>query len=177
MANKYNLQNILEENHYECKSTLKITSLDDRDTTLKDYYLCDDEELAVFDFDLIKDKIDTNNKSPDAIYIRDNNFYIVEFKNQNPSDIDCKDLREKFIFARKFFNDTINNIKDYNFIICLVYKNQGQHKHSQRYKQGIGNKACCVLDDANKNEYNSFYSHIITKDVNFYKNNFKELKC
>ena len=155
---------------------MKITSLDDRNIPVKDY-LCDDEKLEVFNFDNIKDKIDKDIKSPDAIYIRDDNFYIVEFKNQDPSKIDCKDLREKFIFAIEFFNNTIQNIKDYNFIICLVYKNQGQHKHSQRYKQKIGKKACCVLDDANKNEYNNFYSHIITKDVNFYKNNFEELKC
>jgi len=47
----------------------------------------------------------------------------------------------------------------------LVYKNQGQHKNTQRYKQGIGKRACCTLDDTNKNEYNSFYNYIITKII------------
>jgi len=176
MVNKYNLKSILDTKYVDSKSTLKLTSLDDRNPTVK-YYLCDDEKLDIFDFDDIKDMVDENKKSPDAIYIRDKDFYIVEFKNQTPCDIDCSDLREKFTFAIDFFRSTVENIKDYNFIICLVHKNQGEHKNTQRYKQGIGKKACCVLEDTNKNEYNNFYKNIITKDVNFYKKNFKELKC
>jgi len=176
MASKYNLTSILEERYNSCKSTLKITSLDDRNSSMK-YYLCTDTKLDVFDFDDIKDIVDKDSKSPDAIYIRDKNFYIVEFKNQDPCDINCNDLRKKFSFAIDFFMNIVGNIKDYNFIICVVYKNQGEHKNTQRYKQSIGKKACCTLEDTNKNEYNNFYQSIITKDVNFYKNNFKELRC
>ncbi|MCB4774756.1 MAG: hypothetical protein LGB71_05655 [Sulfurovum sp.] len=176
MENKYNLKEILEQKYDSCKSSLKQTSLDDRNQIVK-YYLCDDEQLDIFDFDNIKNIVNKTSKSPDAIYIRDKDFYIVEFKNQNPCDINCKDLQEKFTFAIDFFRSTVNNIKDYNFIICLVYKNQGEHKNTQRYKQGIGKKACCTIDDINKNKYNNFYKSIITKDVNFYKNNFEELKC
>ena len=176
MANKYNLNDVLYKEYIECKSTLKSTSLDDRNPSVK-YYLCEDEKLDVFDFDDIKDIVDKKSKSPDAIYIDNNNFYIIEFKNQDPCDISCKELREKFTFAINFFKNTVTNIGDYNFIICLVYKNQIESKNTQRYKQGIGKKACCTLEDANKNEYNNFYKHIITKDVNFYKNNFKELAC
>ena len=176
MGDKYNLKTILNKNYLDCKSTLKLTSLDDNHTNVE-YYLCHDEKLDVFDFDEIKDKMDKDKKSPDAIYIKEKTIYIVEFKNQDPCDISCIDLREKFTFAIKFFNDTIQNIKDYSFIICLVYKNQGNHKQSQRYKQGIGKRACCTLEDTNKNEYNNFYSYIITQDTNFYKTNFKELKC
>ncbi len=164
MASKYNLKDILEDLHSDCKSTLKLTSLDDRSSDIE-YYLCDDEKLNIFDFDEIKEKIDKDSKSPDAIYIRDKNFYIIEFKNQDPCDINSKDLKEKFTFAINFFKNTIMNIKDYKFIICLVYKNQGQHKNTQRYKQGIGKRACCTLDDTNKNEYNSFYNYIITKII------------
>jgi len=176
MVSKYNLTEILESEYVSCKSSLKLTSLDDRDLTSENY-LCNDEQLDVFDFDDIKDIVDKNSKSPDAIYIRDKNFYIIEFKNQDPCDIKCNDLREKFIFAIEFFSNTVENVKDYNFIICVVYKNQGEHKNTQRYKQGIGKKACCTLEDTNKNEYNNFYKNIITKDVNFYKNYFKELRC
>ena len=176
MIDKYNLKSMLNQNYSTCKSTLKLTSLDDRKPNIE-YYLCDDEKLEVFDFDDIKDIVDKDSKSPDAIYIRDKIFYIVEFKNQNPCDIECTDLKEKFTFAIKFFKNMVKNIEDYKFIICLVYKNQGEHKNTQRYKQGIGKKACCTLEDTNKNEYNNFYTHIITKDVNFYKKNFKELKC
>jgi len=94
MVNKYNLESILNNEYIDCKSTLNLTSLDDR-TSNVEYYLCEDKKLDVFDFDKIKNNIDKDSKSPDA----------------------------------------------------------------------------------NKNEYNNFYSHIITKNVNFYKNNFKELKC
>jgi len=176
MVSKYNLSDILKIKYNNCKSSLKLASLDDRNLTVKDY-LCNDEQLDVFDFDDIKNIVDRDSKSPDAIYIRNENFYIVEFKNQDPCDINCNDLREKFIFAMNFFSNLVRNIEDYNFIICIVYKNQGEHKNTQRYKQGIGKKACCTLEDTNKNEYNNFYKNIITKDVNFYKNNFKELTC
>ncbi|MEA2028983.1 MAG: hypothetical protein U9N49_08405 [Campylobacterota bacterium] len=176
MGNKYNLKDILESGYGDCKSSLKLSSLDDRDKNVVNY-LCEDEKLEVFDFDLIKDKIAIGKKSPDAIYMREKNIYIIEFKNQNPCDINCKDLQEKFQFAVEFFKNTIKNILDYQFIICLVYKNQGQHKQSQRYKQGLKKTACCTLDDENKNSYNNFYSHIVTQDTNFYKNNFKELTC
>lgn len=180
MVNKYNLKDVLCNNYSSCKSTLKLSSLDDRDLNTK-YYLCDDEELKVFDFDLIKEIVNKSRKSPDAIYIRDKNIYIVEFKNQDPCNIDCRDLQEKFGFSIDFFKDLVKNIQDYKFIICLVYKNQGKNKESQRYRQryksGTKKVSCCTLDDINKNEYNNFYSHIITQDTNFYKTNFKELKC
>lgn len=176
MANKYNLKDILEDLYSDCKSTLKLSSLDDRNHSIEDY-LCSDTKLEVFDFDLIKNKVDKKCKSPDAIYARDKNYYIVEFKNQNPCDMNCADLKEKFTFSIDFFRKSIKNVEDYKFIICLVYKNQGKHKQSQRYRQGLKKVACCTLDDMNKNEYNSFYSHIITQDINFYKTNFKELMC
>jgi len=176
MGNKYNLKDILESDYSDCKSSLKRSSLDDRDSNVV-HYLCADEKLEVFDFDLIKDKVASEQKSPDAIYIKAKKIYIVEFKNQNPCDINCKDLQEKFQFAVEFFTNLIKNILDYQFIICLAYKNQGQHKQSQRYKQGLRKVACCNLDDANKNDYHRFYSHVITQDINFYKNNFKELAC
>jgi hypothetical protein len=176
MGSKYNLKGMLENSYNDCKSTLKLTSLDDRDRQTT-YYLCNDEKLDVFDFDKIKNKVGKENKSPDAIYIREKNIYIVEFKNQNPCDINCGDLKEKFGFAMFFFKKSVKNIQDYKFIVCLVYKDQGSHKQSQRYRQNIGKRACCMLEDTNKNEYANFYDFIITQDVDFYKTNFKELKC
>jgi len=176
MANKYNLKDILENSFSDCKSTLELSSLDDRNKDVK-FYLCSDTKLEIYDFDLIKNKEEPKSKSPDAIYIRDKDYYIVEFKNQNPCDMNCTELKEKFTFSLEFFRKYVKNVEDYRFIICLVYKNQGNHKQSQRYKQGLKKVACCSLDDINKNDYNNFYSHIITQDVNFYKNHFKELAC
>ncbi len=98
MVNKYNLKDILEDSYSDCKSTLELSSLDDRNQEMQ-FYLCGDRKLEVFNFDLIKDKVDKKSKSPDAIYVR------------------------------------------------------------------------------GKNYYDNFFSHIITQDVNFYKTNFKELKC
>ena len=176
MGNKYNLKDILQDSYSDCKSTLELSSLDDRNQD-EESYLCSDSKLEIFDFDLIKDKVDKTSRSPDAIYIREKDYYIVEFKNQNPCDMNCIELKEKFNFSINFFRNSIKNLEDYRFIICLVYKNQGKHKQSQRYKQGLKKVACCTLDDINKNDYNNFYSHIVTQDVNYYKTNFKELQC
>jgi hypothetical protein len=174
MANKYNLDNILKEKYQKCVSTFKETSLDDRNRGVENY-LCEDTQLEIYDFDCIKNIIDKTKKSPDSLYIHDKTCYIIEFKNQNPKDIVCNDIKEKFQFSRDFLNDY--SLKDYKYIICLVYKNQTIQKDSQRYKQRLQNIACCCLDDVNKNDYKNFYSNIITRDVNFYKNNFKELSC
>jgi len=176
MANKYNLNDVLYKDYIKCKSTLKSTSLDDRNSSAA-YYLCDDEKLDVFDFDSIKDMVDEKSKSPDAIYIKDKNIYVIEFKNQNPCNISCFSLKEKFKFSVDFFNSIIKNLKDYTFIVCLVYKNQSKVKDSQRYRHRVQKNACCNLHDANKNDYNNFFSNIITQDVNYYKTNFKELRC
>ena len=176
MASKYNLKDILEKKYLSCKSSLKLTSLDDNHLKIE-YYLCNDEKLNVFDFDEIKDIVDENSKSPDAIYIKNKDIYVVEFKNQDPCNISCTSLKEKFKFSVDFFNALITNLKDYTFIVCLVYKNQSSTKESQRYKQRAQKNACCNLHDANKNDYNNFFSHIITQDVNYYKTNFKELAC
>ena len=176
MASKYNLKDILEEKYAGSKSSLKLTSLDDNHPGVEDY-LCDDTKLDVFDFDDIKDMVDESSKSPDAIYIKDKNIYVVEFKNQDPCNIKCPSLKEKFKFSVDFFKLLISNFQDYTFIVCLVYKNQSSGKESQRYRQRAQKNACCNLHDTNKNDYNNFFSNFITQDVNFYKTNFKELAC
>jgi hypothetical protein len=178
MANKYSIKELLKQNFNNCISTLKESSLDDR-TSTANIYLCNNTTLEIFDFDNIKDNVYPDGyKSPDAIYIRNKDIFIIEFKNQNPCDIDSADLKEKFKTSVDFFSSTFNHLlRDYKFIFCLVYKNQSIHKENQRYRQGLQNQKCCSLSDINKNKYNSFYSDIITKDINFYKKNFSELKC
>jgi hypothetical protein len=177
MPNKYNLKELLKQKFGNCISTLKESSLDDRDDVTKSY-LCEDTNLEIFDFDDIKNvTYQKGYKSPDAIYIRDKNVFVIEFKNQNPCDIDSSQLKEKFDTSVDFFNKEFSRLKDYRFIFCLVYKNQTVPKENQRYKQALQHQKCCSLSDINKNNHNSFYSNIITKDVNFYKKEFKQLQC
>jgi hypothetical protein len=175
----YNLEKIIQKQYPYSLSSLKETSLDDRTITF-DYYLCNNKTLKVFDFDKIKDKVYQNlkgYKSPDTIYIKNKKVYIIEFKNQNPCDIDSQDLKDKFKMSVDFFINQIKYSSDYEFIFCLVYKKQSQSKENQRYKQGLQNQVCCSLDDLNRNSCNLFYKNIITKDITFYKKNFNELKC
>ncbi len=179
MPNKYNLYDILKNQYKKTISTLKATSLDDRKRN-KQTFFCQDDSLEVFYFDKIKDIVYKNQKaykSPDAIYIKKKNVFIIEFKNQNPCDIDSSAMKEKLGMPVDFFTKQIPNLKDYIFVFCLVYKEQSQSKISQRYKQGLQIKACCDLEDENINNLNNFYNTIITKDIEYYKNNFSQLKC
>lgn len=176
MANKYNLYNKLSDTFKNTYSTLEETSFDDENKC----NLCNDKNLKVFDFDKIKDmeyRGKKGYKSPDAIYIRNKEVFIIEFKNQNPCNIDSQDLKDKLTTSVNFFREKYKCSNDYTFTFCLVYKNQGKNKATQRYKHQVQDKKCCGLDDENKNEHNSFYKHIITKDIAYYKKEFSELKC
>ncbi len=165
---------IKEFNYY--KSNFKETSLDNN----KNVYLCNDTSQEVINFDkLIKDLYPDSNKRPksfDAIYIYKNLIFCVEFKNQKPSDIDNKEVREKILngieeLIKLFIQLNIQK-NDYYFIYCVVYKDCNMPYDS--YKCGIEKgKIRFELEDLVKNS--PFLAKIYTDSVSFFTKEFKKL--
>jgi len=120
-------------------STFKETSLDDK----KNIYLCNDTTQNVLNFDImIKDKYRGKRERPksfDAIYQLDTTLYLVEFKNQIPSQINNQDIQQKLLDGKAELDTFLAacNIQkdDYFFKYCVVYKNF--KKPYDRYKKGV----------------------------------------
>jgi len=75
-------------------------------------YLCE-SNLEIFDLDCIKE-IKYNEqagiKSPDAIFIKNKSIFIIEFRNQNPCDINSKNLQWKIDTSIDFFKNMDLNV-------------------------------------------------------------------
>ena len=120
-------------------STFKETSFDDENNV----YLCTDTSQDVLNFDkLIEDKYPNpylRPKSFDAIYQFGNVLYLVEFKNQKPSQIDNNAIVQKLNDGKKELDTFLTKLniqkRDYSFKYCVVYKNC--NKAIDRYKCGI----------------------------------------
>jgi len=159
------------------KSTLKLTSYD----KVHQEYLCRDNQLEVFNFDKYIDNVvyrgQDNPHSPDAIYLGINKIYFIEFKNSPYSNIKEKKIKKKFLNGVNEIKKILHNCnyEHINFIFCVVYKNQ---KKSPYFNPSSieSNIVKFGLNTENK-KLDNFYNYIITQDVNYYKDNFKQLKC
>ncbi|MCG3677806.1 hypothetical protein L5F07_00910 [Aliarcobacter butzleri] len=175
--NKYNLKEFLEDKLKTHKSTFKDTSYDNANHR----YLCSDENTSdVYNFDkYIEENFDKSKlpSSPDAIYIGNKQLYFIEFKHQRASSIVSQEIKSKFEKGTNILKDMLKEFtpKDNKFIFCVVFENQDRPKYfDSRHFQS--NSIKFGLDELNK-QLGSFYDHIITEDVNFYKDKFKHLSC
>lgn len=175
--NKYCIKEFLSNTLESHESTLKETSFDKTNNE----YLCEDEKLRViYDFDsYVRQNFDQRllPASPDAIYVGNKKLYFIEFKNQNPSDIDKSQMKRKFESGTKILKEELLNgfcPKDVEYIFCVVYK-----KPRARYFNPYAiesNIPKFGLEEKNE-ELGHFYSKIITEPVEFYKEEFAELDC
>ncbi len=174
---KYNLKEFLENKLKEYKSTFKNTSYDDSNNR----YLCSDETiLDVYNFDsYIKNNFDNSKlpSSPDAIYLGNKKLYFIEFKHQKSSAIDSSNIKAKFEKGTTILKEMIKEFvpKDNKFIFCVVFENEKKSKYFNS-SHIESNSVKFGLQDLNKN-IDSFYDEIITRDLDFYKENFQNLKC
>jgi hypothetical protein len=170
------IKNHLQEIFTEYLDTLKNTSYD----FTNDVYLCTDETLEpVYNFD--KYVLDNRNAplpaSPDAIYLGTNKFYFVEFKNSPLTNISAQNIKNKFNSGTNILKDILLDYlpqDNFKFIFCVVYK-----PAESRYFNPTPIESNIIrfgLDEENENN-DDFYDTIITRDVNFYKNNFSILRC
>lgn len=176
--NKYSLKEVLEKELANFKSTLRDTSYDKNNQE----YLCKDESTPhVYDFDAyVQERFEYPiPASPDAILIHGKNFYFIEFKNQNPVDInrDKDQLQRKFQAGITILQDLLQGFsaRDCQYNFCVVFKNQPRppymdSRHIQNSVVKFG------LDELNKKS-NDFYHRIVTNSVDFYTKEFQGLRC
>ena len=154
------------------QTTFKVTSYDDNN----DIHLCTDELNDNINFDKIIEDIypEAHNRPNtfDAIYIKDNDIYCIEFKNENKPD---KKLIEKKLTNGKKELDKLFaklNIQkdDYKFIFCLVYN---IHKPKfDRWKKGT--ISYTINNYLKKYKDDKFISDIFTEDVEFFSKQFSK---
>ena len=172
------VKNYLREVFKEYKSTFHQTSFDKNNKI----YLCEESNLEVFNFDsyIKHDKKGENlPASPDAIYLNRKKVYSVEFKNAPFENIKNKVIINKFISGTNILKDLLKqfNLDGMQFIFCVVYKPANAKVQFFDSSHIESNIIRFGLEEENK-KLDSFYAHIITEDVNFYKKQFqKELTC
>lgn len=177
--------NIFLKEYSNFEETFKETSIDDNDKNSEPIYLCNDTTQKVINFDKVIEaryKGKNNPKSFDSIFVDNENIYCIEFKNQLPRDIKNKDIKEKIIFGKqeliKCMQELNINIKEYNFIYVVVYK---ECKNDyEKHKCGIGSKE--IKFELDKLIEDGFIKDVFTQDVTFFTRAFKlkykkELMC
>lgn len=174
--NKYSLRQHLAQELGSHLSTFKKTSLDDANNV----HLCSDEAtVEVYDFDAYVRARGAYPipASPDAIHAGSKDLYFVEFKNQRISDIDTAQMQRKFAAGTEILKELLEDFSpmDCRYHFCVVLKNQPRSRymdsrHIEKNVVGFG------LDKLN-NELGGFYDHVVTESLDFYVDQFKELKC
>jgi len=160
-----------------CESTLRATSYDKHNRE----YLCDDETTTpVYDFDRYIEREYSSGltpASPDAILLRDDKVYFVEFKNQPQRNIRTSPMQNKFARGTEVLKELVASfeLQKAVFHFCVVYKNSPQARYFN--PQHIeSNVVRFGLEELNK-DHGSFYDHVITDEVDFYIEHFAELNC
>lgn len=162
---------VLKENYLSSFDTLKNTSYDKNNND----YMCQ-SDLKVLDFDKLTKELNLNKQpsSYDALLIKNEKVYCVEFKNQTVSDIKNNNIQKKVEDSIKTIKNICNehNIqqKDYDFFLCVVYKQDKNKKKYHRFKENIVHFGL--------NKYKNRFKNIITNDIKFFKKEFeKEYTC
>ncbi len=161
-------------------STFKDTSYDSEN----DEYLCMDTDNKVIDYDrIIAEKYPDSNQRPksfDAIYIQDENIYLIEFKNEKKPN--KKEITDKLVQGKKELDNLLYALniqkKKYSYIFCLVY-NPYKPKH-ERFKEGLFRSAS--YEFLRQYIKQGLVDDIYTENVNFFTKAFKnklekELAC
>jgi len=174
--------NQFQKEYSQYQSTFKETSYDDNNSI----YLCKDKSQIVINFDkILQSKYPDSNQRPksfDALYIYNNLIFCIEFKNQKPSQIDNLEVKDKLLDGKneliKLFQELNIQLKDYDFVYCVVYKRCLEPR--DRYKCGIDKGR--VLFGLEKYEKQGFIKKVYTQDIDFFTKEFKknlnkELAC
>lgn len=174
--NKYDLREHLRRMIHEFCSSFRATSYD----SVNDEYLCADETTKdVYDFDkyVSENYPSEQPASPDAIYIGKKDLYFVEFKNQRVCDIKSDKIRKKFKNGTEILKKMLASFppKDCKYYFCVVFKPDSKPKYfSSQYIES--NVVRFGLEEEN-DKFREFYDQIITRDVGFFKEEFRQLSC
>jgi hypothetical protein len=161
-------------NYSSFQSTFKKTSFDNTHHVS----LCADESQVVIDYDgIIEEKYPDSSMRPksfDALYVKDNDIYCIEFKNQKPSAIDNTEIKEKLEKGKKELDvllSTLNIQKNnYDFIYCVCYKDCIEPR--DRYKCGVAKGA--IQFDLKQYKEQNIVKEVFTNNVAFFTKQFQK---
>lgn len=144
---------IIEFNKNNYKCTLKETSKDDNGN----FYLIDDSDIEVYNFDKIKKyvskklrgKLDPS--SSDAFYYKnENEAYLIEFKNQPHQNVDTEGIRKKaydniFLLLLTFYPDlTVEELT--KKLVFIVVFNENKNNDDLSTKMNISKNYNNIVD-------------------------------
>lgn len=172
--------NELEKEFEKYATTLQETS---RGGKNKKEFLCQ-SQARVYNFEQYVDYKEKEEKNPyfskkkriDALYVdkNDNVIYCIEFKIEKYSQINKKDIEEKFIdsfeMLKIIFKDLNLAIKNYHFKFFVVHKNIDDYFNIRKLKEKVGFEIKLRLDECKK----QFLALNIENKVGD-KNNFKDI--
>lgn len=165
-----NMKDIFKKHFSKFKTSLKSCSYDKTNKA----YICVDVQTEVYDFDKIT-LARNQNKQPssfDALLINDVEVFCIEFKNQHLSEIDKysihKKIKDGFNTLKDIMHDYNIQRKNFNFVYCLVYRDEIANRHYSYYKNGIGRNVIKFDLSVHKKPDGEF-DKIYTDSVSFFK--------
>ena len=168
------LNYILKKHYSNHFNTLKNTSYDKNNDT----YLCN-STLDVLDFDGLTKSLNPH-KQPSSFDCllcneEEKKVYCVEFKNQEKSMINNKELHNKLKDGKSSLDGILhqhNISKDnYDFIFCVAFKASKMH---YKYRRKIELTSIYF----NLEKYSDKFDDIITNDIEFFTTEFhKKYSC
>lgn len=168
MQKNYNMADLKQflKEYNNFIDTFKSTSFDSE----KNEYLCNDTTVNVINFDkIIKERYPDSFKRPssfDALYIIEDDIYLIEFKNQFPKHIINAEIKKKLLQGKEELDKLLSNLniqkRDYTFKYCVIYKNCLLPK--DRYKCGISKN----IPQFGLSSCKTIIDEIYTNNVNFF---------
>lgn len=141
-------------------------------------YMCQ-SDMEVVNFDNLTFELYPNKQpaSYDALLIEEDieNIFCIEFKNQKTSDIDNTQLHKKVkdsdTTLKKLCSENNINKNDYNYKLCIVYKQDATKPQYRRFKENIIHFGLDVYSGV-------YFDEIITNEISFFQKEFmKKYGC
>ena len=161
---------IIKSKYSSSLDSLKNSSYDKENRV----YMCQ-SDMQVVDFDALTFTLYPTKQpaSYDALLIEEDikDIFCVEFKNQKTSDIDNTQLHKKVKDSdstlKKLCSENSINKNDYNYKLCIVYKQETTKPRYRRFKENIIHFGLDVYSGV-------YFDEIITNEIGFFQNEFKK---
>lgn len=161
---------VIRSKYQDSLNTLKLTSYDKENRV----YMCQ-SDIEVVDFDKLTFAIYPQKQpaSYDALLIEEDikDIFCIEFKNQKTSDIDNTQLHKKVkdsdTTLKKLCSENSINKNDYNYKLCIIYKQDTTKPQYRRFKENIVHFGLDVYSGV-------YFDNIVTNEINFFQNEFNK---
>ena len=161
---------VIRSKYSDSLNTLKNTSYDKENRV----YICQ-SDMEVVDFDKLTFELYPQKQpaSYDALLIEENikDIFCIEFKNQKISDIKNTQLHKKVkdsdTTLKKLCSENSINKNEYNYKLCIVYKQNATKPQYRRFKEKIVHFGLDVYSGV-------YFNKIVTNEISFFQKEFKK---